>query len=88
MGQAQETNGTPSPPSNIRKERCPGYEVNFIIKYKLSYWKLEIIKNHILAWKPKYFQMKETLKSNEYWIQKLPRSNNYNKNGFLRLSCN
>ena len=66
MGQAQGTNDTPSPQSNIRKERCPGYKVNFITKYKLSYSKLSIIKNHILTWKPKYFQMKESLKSNEY----------------------
>ena len=33
MGQAQGTNGTPSPPSNIRKERCPVYEVSFMTKY-------------------------------------------------------
>ena len=32
-GQAQGTNGTPSPPSDIRKERCPGYEVGFMTKY-------------------------------------------------------
>ena len=33
MGQAQGTNDTPSPPSDIRKERCPGYEVSFMTKY-------------------------------------------------------
>ena len=82
--QAEGIKDTPLTPSNIWKERCPGYEVNFITKYKLRYWKLSIIKNHVLTWKPKYFQVKETLKSNEYWIQKLLRSNVYNKNWFLR----
>ena len=33
VGQAQGTNGTPSPPSDIRKERCPGYKVGFMTKY-------------------------------------------------------
>ena len=33
MGQAQGTNGKPSPPSGIRKEKCPGYEVSFMTKY-------------------------------------------------------
>ena len=33
IGQAQGTNDTPSTPSDIRKERCPGYEVNFMTKY-------------------------------------------------------
>ena len=33
MGQAQGTNGRPLSPSNIRKERCPGYEVIFMAKY-------------------------------------------------------
>ena len=33
MGQAQGTKDTPSPPSNIRKERCPGYKVSFMTKY-------------------------------------------------------
>ena len=33
MRQAQSTNNTPSPPSNIRKERSPGYEVSFMTKY-------------------------------------------------------
>ena len=35
--QAQSTKNTPLPPSNIRKERCSGFKVNFITKYKLSY---------------------------------------------------
>ena len=85
MGQTQGTNDTPLPPFKIRKERCPGYEVNFITKYKLSYWKLSVIKNHILTWKPIYFQLEEALKSNEYWIQKLPRSSIYNTTIILRL---
>ena len=29
MGQAQGTNNTPSPPSDIRKDRCLGYKVSF-----------------------------------------------------------
>ena len=33
MGQAQGTNGRPLSPSNVRKERCPGYEVIFMAKY-------------------------------------------------------
>ena len=33
MGQAQGTNNAPLPLSNIRKERCPGYEVGFLTKY-------------------------------------------------------
>ena len=33
MGQTQGTNDTPSPPSDIREERCPGYEVGFMTKY-------------------------------------------------------
>ena len=33
MGQAQGINGIPLPPSDIRKERCPGYEVGFMTKY-------------------------------------------------------
>ena len=33
MGQAQGTNDTPLRPSDIRKERCPGYEVSFMTKY-------------------------------------------------------
>ena len=32
-GQAQDTNDTPSPLSDIRKERCPGYTVSFMTKY-------------------------------------------------------
>ena len=112
MGQAQITNDTPSPPSDIRKEICPEYEVSFMTKYYLNYWKLSIIKNHTPTWKPEWYQMKETLKSatsspekffkncfpliakrgpeddvlksTEYWLQKLPWSNIYNKNGFLR----
>ena len=27
------TNDTPFPPSDIRKERCPGYEIGFMTKY-------------------------------------------------------
>ena len=33
VGQAQGTNGTSSPQSDIRKERCPGYKVGFMTKY-------------------------------------------------------
>ena len=33
MGQAQDTNDTPLPLSDIRKERCPGYKVSFMTKY-------------------------------------------------------
>ena len=33
VGQAQGTNDTPSPPSDIRKERCLGCEVSFMTKY-------------------------------------------------------
>ena len=33
MGQAQGTNNTPWPPSDIRKERCSAYEVSFMTKY-------------------------------------------------------
>ena len=33
MGQAQGANNRPLPPSNIRKERCPGYKVSFMTKY-------------------------------------------------------
>ena len=33
MGQAQGTNGTPLQLSDIRKEKCPGYEVGFMTKY-------------------------------------------------------
>ena len=33
IGRAQVTNGTLSPPSDVRKERCPGYEVGFMTKY-------------------------------------------------------
>ena len=62
MGKAQGTNNTPLPPSNIRKERCPGCKVDFITKYKLSYWKLSIIKNHILTWKQNIFKWKKLLK--------------------------
>ena len=27
------TNDTPFPPSDIRKEKCPGYEIGFMTKY-------------------------------------------------------
>ena len=33
MGQTQGTNNIPLPPSDISKERCPGYEVSFMRKY-------------------------------------------------------
>ena len=33
IGQAQGINDTPLPPSDIRKERSPGYEVNYMTKY-------------------------------------------------------
>ena len=33
MGQAQDTNDTPSQPFDIGKERCPGYEVSFMTEY-------------------------------------------------------
>ena len=32
MGQAQGANDPPLPPSDIRKERCPRYEVRFMAK--------------------------------------------------------
>ena len=53
VGRAQGTNDTPLLPFDIRIERCPGYEVGFMTKCKLNYWKLSIIKNHTLTWKPK-----------------------------------
>ena len=34
MGQAQVTNNAALPLSDIRKERCPGYEVSFLKKKK------------------------------------------------------
>ena len=33
MGQAPGTNGTPLPPSDMRKERSPVYEVSVMTKY-------------------------------------------------------
>ena len=33
MGHVQGTSDTSSPPSDIRKERWPGYEVSFMTKY-------------------------------------------------------
>ena len=37
IGRAQSTKNTPSPPSDIRKKRCPRYEVGFMTKYYLNY---------------------------------------------------
>ena len=36
----------------LRKERCPEYEFGFMTKYQLNYWKISVIKNYTLTWKP------------------------------------
>ena len=58
------------PDYTIYDERCPGFEVGFMTKYYLNYWKLSIIKNHTLTWKLILCKMKEKC---WYWLQKLPR---------------